>query len=64
VKFFMHKQLQDRICFNLGRRAEGMDRYVTISDVVTFLVLLVDIYALDAAARQLAVYVIVPMLGK
>ena len=58
MKFFMHRDLQNAVCFNFGRRAEDADStrdYITLHDIVLALVLLVDAWALDLAAHQLAV---------
>ena len=59
----MQKQLQESVCFRLNRRAEdagGADERITLGDILLVLILFVDMYALDAAARQLAVYFIIP----
>ncbi len=59
----MHKQLQNSVCFQLRRRAEGNSAdYITLYDVVIFLLLLVDMYAMDSAAAAAAKYILVPWL--
>jgi len=65
VKPDMHKQTQNTVCFNYGRRAEDqVEETVTLRDIILIVLLFVDVYALDEAARQLAVHIIVPMLGR
>ena len=60
----MHKDVQNAVCFTLGRQDadQGADR-VTLHDVLFAALFFVDIYVVDQAAHQLAVYIIVPFMG-
>ncbi|MGD9642803.1 MAG: hypothetical protein AB7V08_08695 [Elusimicrobiales bacterium] len=62
----MHKELQNTVCFNMGRRHDGPPGtfYLTLPELLLgFAVLFILVYALDAAMHQLAVRVLVPWLG-
>ncbi len=64
MKFNMHKTIQNSVCFNFGRRAgDGDDEHITLRDVLFVVVLFADMYALDAAAHELAVHFLAPFFG-
>jgi len=65
VKDNMHKELQNLVCFNLGRRSDdALPEYLTLRQVLlAAAVLFLVVYALDELARRLAVNVLVPFFG-
>lgn len=59
MKFNMHKDIQDNVCFWLGRRMEdNVEDRITLYDIFFTVMIFVDIYALDAAAHQLALILV------
>ncbi|MCX5785692.1 MAG: hypothetical protein NTX59_08375 [Elusimicrobia bacterium] len=55
----MHKDIQDNVCFWLGRRMEdNVEDRITLYDIFFTVMIFVDIYALDAAAHQLALILV------